>query len=44
VTLQLLNRDHDVVRVETRTRSMVVTMVASDDEMRYLESSFNMVD
>jgi type VII secretion protein EccE len=44
VTLELLNRDHDVVRVETRTRSMEVTMVASDDEMRYLESSFTMVD
>jgi type VII secretion protein EccE len=44
VTLQLLDRDHDVVRVETRTGSMVVTMVATDDEMRYLKSSFNMVD
>src|SRR6185295_9055469 len=44
VTLQLLDRDHDVVRVETRTGSMVVTMVATDDEMRYLKSSLNMVD
>ena len=44
VTLQLLDRDHDVVRVETRHGSMVVTMVATDDEMRYLKSSFNMVD
>jgi len=44
VTLELLDRDHDVVRVATRAGSMVVTMVATDDEMRYLKSSFNMVD
>lgn len=44
VTLQLIDRDRDVVRVDTRTGSAVVTMVATDDEMRYIKSSFEMVD
>lgn len=44
VTLQLLDSDHDLVRVATRSDSAVVTMVASDDEMRYIKSSFDMVD
>jgi type VII secretion protein EccE len=44
VTLQLVDRDHDVVRVDTRTGSAVVTMVATDDEMRYIKSSFELVD
>lgn len=41
VTLQLLDHDHDLVRVATRTESAVVTMVATDDEMRYLKSSLD---
>jgi type VII secretion protein EccE len=44
VTLQLLDHDHDVVRVGTRAGSAVVTMVATDDEMRYIKSSLEMVD
>jgi type VII secretion protein EccE len=40
VTLQLLDPDRDVVRVGTRAGAAVVTMVATDDEMRYLTSSF----
>ena len=44
VTLQLIDRDQDVVRVDTRTGSAVVTMVATDDEMRYIKSSLALVD
>lgn len=44
VTLQLLDRDRDLARVETRSESAVVTMVATDDEMRYIRSSFDMAD
>jgi hypothetical protein len=44
VTLQLVDQDRDVVRVDTRTGSAMVTMVATDDEMRYLKSSFELVD
>jgi hypothetical protein len=39
VTMQLLDRDHDVVRVATAGGSSVVTMVATDDEIRYLKTS-----
>lgn len=44
VTLQLDDADNDVVTVRTRSGSAVVTMVATDDEMRYLKSSFNSPD
>jgi type VII secretion protein EccE len=44
VTLQLLDLDHDLVRVATRSGSAVVTMVATDDEMRYIRSSFDLAD
>jgi hypothetical protein len=44
VTLELLDRDRDLVRVDTGAESAVVTMVATDDEMRYLKSSFDMAD
>ena len=44
VTLELIDRDQDVVRVDTRTGSAVVTMVATDDEMRYIKSSLALVD
>lgn len=39
VTLRLLDPDNDVVEVGTRSGSAVVTMVATDDEMRYIRSS-----
>lgn len=41
VTLQLIDPDNDVVRVGTRSGAAVVTMVATDDEMRYIKSSFD---
>lgn len=43
-SLELLDHDNDVVRVRTRTGSAVVTMVATDDEMRYIESSFALAE
>ncbi|MEE6179143.1 type VII secretion protein EccE [Mycobacterium sp. 050134] len=42
VTLRLLDNDRDLVRVDTHSGSAVVTMVATDDEMRYIGSSFAM--
>lgn len=44
VTLELLDFDSDLVRVGTSVGSAVVTMVATDDEMRYLRSSFDSGD
>lgn len=44
VTLQLIDADRDVVRVGTRSGAAVVTMVATDDEMRYIKSSFDSAD
>jgi formylmethanofuran dehydrogenase subunit D len=40
VALESLNVDADTVKVSTRTGSSLVTMVATDDEMRYLKASF----
>lgn len=40
VALESLNIDADTVRVSTATGSTVITMVATDDEMRYLKASF----
>ncbi|WP_310768824.1 type VII secretion protein EccE [Mycobacterium sp. Z3061] len=40
VALESLNIDTDTVKVSTRTGSSVVTMVATDEEMRYLKASF----
>ncbi|QLL10366.1 type VII secretion protein EccE [Mycobacterium vicinigordonae] len=40
VALELLDFDADTVRVSTRAGSSVVTMVATDEEMRYLKASF----
>jgi type VII secretion protein EccE len=40
VTLELLDTETDTVRVSTRSGSSVVTMVATDEEMRYLKASF----
>lgn len=45
VTLQLVDPVDDVVRVSTRSgAAAVVTMVATDDEMRYIKSSFDSPD
>ncbi|GAS97971.1 ESX-2 secretion system protein EccE2 [Mycolicibacterium canariasense] len=44
VRLQLLDEDRDEVLVTTRTGSATVTMVASDEEMRYIGASFDVVD
>lgn len=44
VTLELLDFEKDTVRVRTRAGSAVVTMVATDDEMRYLKASFDSGD
>ena len=44
VALELISLDHDTVRVSTRAGSAVVTMVATDEEMRYLKASANSID
>lgn len=44
VALELTSLEHDTVRVSTRAGSAIVTMVATDEEMRYLEASANSVD
>lgn len=44
VALESLNIDTDMVKVSTRTGSSVVTMVATDEEMRYLKASFDAED
>ncbi|MGV0815329.1 type VII secretion protein EccE [Mycolicibacterium boenickei] len=44
VVLDLISLEHDTVKVSTQAGSAVVTMVATDDEMRYLRSSANSID
>lgn len=44
VRLQLLDEDRDEMLVTTRTASVTVTMVASDEEMRYIGASFDVAD
>ena len=44
VRVQLLDQDRDEVLVTTRSGSATVTMVASDEEMRYIGASFDVVD
>jgi type VII secretion protein EccE len=44
VALELLDIDTDTVKVSTRVGSSVVTMVATDEEMRYIKSSFDATD
>jgi type VII secretion protein EccE len=44
VTLELVDVDRDLVRVGTSAGSALVTMVATDDEMRYLRASFGVRD
>jgi type VII secretion protein EccE len=43
VILQLQDPDQDLVTVRTRQGSATVTMVATDEEMRYLKGSFETV-
>ncbi len=44
VFLDLISLEHDTVKVSTQAGSAMVTMVATDDEMRYLRSSANSID
>lgn len=44
VALELLDFDSDTVKVSTRAGSSVVTMVATDEEMRYIKASFDTAD
>lgn len=44
VALELLEFETDTVRVSTRAGSSVVTMVATDEEMRYIKASFDTAD
>ncbi len=44
VTLELVSLADATVKVSTRAGSAVVTMVATDDEMRYIEASANSID
>lgn len=44
VTLELVSLRDATVKVSTRAGSAVVTMVATDDEMRYIKASSNSID
>ncbi|WP_319446527.1 MULTISPECIES: type VII secretion protein EccE [unclassified Mycobacterium] len=44
VALELISLEHGIVNVSTRAGSAVVTMVATDEEMRYLRASANAID
>lgn len=44
VVLDLVSLEHDTVKVSTQAGSAIVTMVATDDEMRYLRASANSTD
>lgn len=44
VALELISLEHDTVKVSTRAGSAVVTMVATDEEMRYIKASANSID
>ena len=44
VTLELVSLTDAAVKVSTRAGSAVVTMVATDDEMRYIKASANSID
>jgi type VII secretion protein EccE len=44
VALELISLEHDTVRVSTRAGSAVVTMVATDEEMRYIKASANTIN
>jgi hypothetical protein len=44
VALELVSLEHDTVKVSTRAGSAIVTMVATDDEMRYIKASADSID
>jgi ESX secretion system protein EccE len=44
VALELVSLADAIVKVSTRAGSAVVTMVATDDEMRYIKASANSID
>lgn len=44
VTLELVTLEHDTVKVSTRAGSAIVTMVATDEEMRYIKASADSID
>lgn len=44
VALELVSLEDATVKVSTRAGSAVVTMVATDDEMRYIKASSNSID
>ncbi|SUA02826.1 type VII secretion protein EccE [Mycolicibacterium fortuitum] len=44
VVLDLISLERDTVKVSTQAGSAVVTMVATDEEMRYLRASANCTD
>jgi type VII secretion protein EccE len=44
VALELVSLEDATVKVSTRAGSAVVTMVATDDEMRYIKASANCID
>lgn len=44
VALELISLENDTVKVSTRAGSAVVTMVATDEEMRYINASANTID
>jgi type VII secretion protein EccE len=44
VALELISLEHDTVKVSTRAGSAIVTMVATDDEMRYIKASADSID
>jgi hypothetical protein len=44
VAMELVSLENDTVKVSTRAGSAVVTMVATDEEMRYIKASANSTD
>ena len=44
VALELVSLADATVKVSTRAGSAVVTMVATDEEMRYIKASTNSID
>ncbi|MCV7283262.1 type VII secretion protein EccE [Mycolicibacterium flavescens] len=44
VALELISMEHDTVKVSTRSGAAIVTMVATDEEMRYLRASADSFD
>jgi type VII secretion protein EccE len=44
IAMELVSLENDTVKVSTRAGSAVVTMVATDEEMRYIKASANSTD